>query len=156
MFDSAFFNPGRPLARCAIRFLYCFALVMIALILVRGVIGGVRAMAGPPPAASGAMMPGGPPPGAPAAEPGAGPRAMMPPGMARPGMRGPGFMRPGMRRGLLGPGPLMRRLPPPVLGVILILFALLRAAVMWAVVRVLAEIALTILDLRKAFPAASN
>jgi hypothetical protein len=50
----------------------------------------------------------------------------------------------------------MRDLPPPIFGAILILFAALRAAVMWAVVRVLAELALAILDLRKAFPAAAS
>jgi len=149
MFESAFFNPGRPLARCAIRFLYCVGLVLIALMLVRGVVVGVRAMSGPPPAATGAMMPGAsqPPPGSSAAAP-AGPQMMRPDTM-RPGMMRPGFMRNPMRRGPLGLGPWARALPPPVIGLILILLAALRAAVMWAVIRVLAEVALAILDMAR-------
>jgi hypothetical protein len=136
------FNLDKSMGPCLIKALYIAALVVIALGLLRGIVGGVRMMSGPPPAPVAAVMPPG------AAAPG------MPPQMAPGAMPGnrPGFVFGPRGRRFAGPprpgfmaGPLLRGWPPAALGAARIVFALLRALVMAMVIRVLAEMGLGIL-----------
>jgi hypothetical protein len=135
-----------------LRCLYTVALVLILIGTALGIVRGVRVMTAPPPPSPPAMA---------AAAPGAAaPTAPMPPPMAgrrmgpRMGM-GPGMgPRMGMRRGFgrfhRRPGPLwMRGMPPAARGGILILFALFRGIVALLVVRVLAEMGLAVLSLKR-------
>jgi hypothetical protein len=140
---SALFNLNKSLAPCLVRALYCVALVVIALGLLRAVVVGVEVMNRPPPAQmagapgtppqpmAGQPMPGGPAAGAEQGRPDFGPR-------------GPRFMRPRLRPIIPG-APWLRSWPPVALGALRIVLALLRAAVMVMVVRILAEMALGIL-----------
>jgi len=90
--SNAFFSLERPLAPRLIQYLYCIALVLIAVMTVAGVVRGVRIMArpAPPPITAAAPAPNAAP------DANAPPRPMPPP----PGMRGRRFgMGPGMRPG---------------------------------------------------------
>jgi hypothetical protein len=138
LFQSPLFNLNKPLARCFVQALYCVALVLIALGLLRGIVQGARMMSGPPPA----VMAQAPPPAA-APVPGAPAMAMPPP--RRPGFGPPGRRFRGPRPGFVMGGGLLRGMPPPVLGAARILGALFVAAVMTMVVRVLAELANAVL-----------
>lgn len=139
LFKMSFFNLNKPLAPCFLQALYGIALVLIALGLLRGVVGGIHMMSPPPPAVVAQSAPPAPNAAMPAAPP---PRAIggerRYPGM---GPRGRRFGRPGFMMG----GPLLRGMPPPVLGAARILGALFVAAVATMLVRVLAEIAGAIL-----------
>lgn len=144
MFASVF-NLDKPIGPCLIRALYCVALVVIALGLLREVVGGVRMMSGPPaPAMAMAGPPSSPAMGAPANPPpplvGGERRG---PGFGPPPRRyrGPPFTRPGFMMG----GPMLRGWPPAALGALRIVLALLRALVVGMVIRVLAEIGLAVL-----------
>ena len=140
--SNAFFSLERPLAPRLIQYLYCLALVLIAVMTVAGVVRGVRIMARaePPPVSAPAAN------GAPAAAPDA--NAAPRPDAMRPDMRGRRFGGPGM-----GPrrfrGPMMLRgMPPAVRGGAFVVLVLLRALIGWMVVRILAEMGSTILKLR--------
>ena len=144
--SNAFFCLERPLAPRLIQYLYCIALVVIAVMAVAGVVRGVRIMARPaPPPISAAAPNAAPQPGAVQPGPGMGPRM---------GMRGRRFGGPGMGPGM-GPrrmrGPMMLRgMPPAVQGGAFLVLVLLRALIAWMVVRILAEMGATILKLRPA------
>src|SRR5581483_12453018 len=88
------FNLNKPLGPCLVQALYCIALVLIALGLLRGIVGGVRMMSAPVPI----MAAANPAPPATAQVP-ANPPAMRPPRPGRFGFRGRPFRGP--------PGPLM-------------------------------------------------
>jgi hypothetical protein len=150
---NAFFCVSRPIGARLIQYLYCIALVLIAFGLVHGVISGARMMGRTMPPRSAASAAATPDAAGPAAQqqaqgqppgPGMGMRRFRGP---RPGMMGPRMMGPGrfMRgRGMM----MMRGMSPPVRGMIMILLALLRAAIAWMVVRVLAEIGTAILAMK--------
>ncbi len=140
--SSAFFNIARPMAPRLIQCLYYVALVLIALGLLRGIVGGVQMMRAPAPVttASGpSMAPQGQTAGPAAGQPGMGQF----PGPRRPGMRRRGFGGPFMR-GLA----FLRGAAPPLRAGVFIFLVLLRAVIGWMVVRILAEIGATILSLR--------
>ncbi len=132
------FALNTSLAARLIRCLYIVALILIAIMVILGVVRGVRIMtftprpmpaaAGAPPA-PGAAMPA-PPQGAMPAQPGR--RMMMMRRFRRPGMMGPrapfGFGR-----------------NPALAGAFAIFMTLLRGAIMLMVVRILAEIGLAVL-----------
>ncbi len=120
-----------------IRWLYCIALVLIAVMVVLGVARGVRTMLRPPMAP---IAMNGPPPGMMA--PSAGQQSMMPRGERRMMM-----MRQGMgRRDAMGPGGMFGMGRNPILaGGFTILFALLRGLIVLFVVRILAEVGLAVL-----------
>jgi len=142
-------NLNAPMGAKLIRILYCIALVLIALMVVSGIVGGVRTMMRPAPQAqTAAATPPAQPPAPPlpqAANPG---RPDFGPGNfrrgfgRRPGMRGP-MMGGRMMRGPFMMGRMM--LPPPLLGALRILIALFRGMIALMVIRVLAEIGTAIL-----------
>ena len=143
---------NQPMGVRLIRILYCIALVLIAIMVVSGIVGGVRTMMRPAPQAQAAMAtPDAGSPAAPAPQP---PQAMNPgrpdfgPGnfrrrFGRPGMRGP------MMDGRMMRGPFIMgvRLSPPLFGALRILFALFRGLIAVMVIRVLAEIGTAILTM---------
>lgn len=143
-------NLNNPVAPRLVQILYWIALLLIALGLLRGIVGGVRMMAMPAPVAAVATVAAPANSAAPAAT---APAAPGNPPAALPGRRGPGFGfrgrrfhggPPFSRPGFMMGGP-MRGLPLPVLGGLRILGALIGALVLPMVVRVLAEIANAIL-----------
>jgi hypothetical protein len=117
-----------------IRCLYIVALILIAVMVVLGVVRGVRIMTFTPPPRPAAAAPpsadAAPAPAPQAAAPNR--RMMMDRRMRRPGMMGP--------RAPFGLGR-----NPAVAGIFVIFFALLRGAIALMVVRILAEIGLAIL-----------
>jgi hypothetical protein len=137
-------NLDNALAPRLIRCLYIVALVLITVMVVLGLVRGVRTMSRPPlppPAMMGGAAPNAPAPDATASQP------------PQPGMMGPGqrrmmmdrrFGRPGFR----GPRPMapfgMGR-NPVLAGVWIILGTLLRGAIGLMVVRILAEMGLAVL-----------
>lgn len=131
------FALNNSLASRLIRCLYIVALILIAIMVIVGVVRGVRIMTFTPrpiPAAAGA-------PPAPGTATPAPPRSAMP---AQPGRRMMMLRRFGpRRRGPLGMGLLPRN--PAVAGAITIFMTLLRGAIMLMVVRILAEIGLAVL-----------
>ena len=140
------FALNNSLAARLIRCLYIVALILIAIMVILGVVRGVRIMTFTPrpmPAAAGA------PPSAQATQPPA-PGAAMP---ARPqGARhmGPGrrmmMMRRFRRPGMMGPrAPFGFGRNPALAGAFAIFMTLLRGAIMLMVVRILAEIGLAVL-----------
>ena len=153
--SNAFFSLERPLASRLIQYLYCIALVLIAVMTVAGVVRGVRTMArpAPPPISTAAPAPNAapdanvtPPAGAPRPGPGMRGRRFGGPGMG-PGM-GPRGIGP---RRLMGRGPMMMRgMPPVVRGGVIVILVLLRALIAWMVIRILAEMGATILRLKPA------
>ena len=143
-------NLDNSLAARLIRCLYIVALILITVMVILGLVRGVRVMSRPPfprPAMANAAAPTAAPSTAPDAT------APRPPG---PGMMGPGqrrmmmgrrFGRPGFRGprplGPLGLGPLSRN--PIWAGIAIIIGTLLRGAIVLMVVRVLAELGLAVL-----------
>lgn len=135
-------NLNNSIAPRLIRCLYIVALVVITVMVVLGLVRGLRVMSRPPP----------PPPAmANAATPAPSPDAAAP-GPPRPGMMGPGQRRMMMDRrgrpGFRGPRPIgpfgIGR--NPVLGGLWIIFGtLLHGAIGLMVVRILAEIGLAVL-----------
>lgn len=131
-------NLNKPLGPCLVQALYCIALVLIALGLLRGIVGGVRVMSAAPPAVvSAAAVPQAAIPAAPAPPPAFVGGERRYPGFGPRGRRFPGPPRP-----MMG---MLRGAPAPVLGALRILGALFAALVAFMVVRVLAEIAGAIL-----------
>ena len=147
-------NLDNALAPRLIRCLYTAALILITVMVVLGVVRGVRIMSRPP------LPPAAMATGAPAA---AAPDAAAPPqpGMMDPGMMsrrmGPGMMAPGMNRrmmmdrrfgrrpmGPMGFGPLPMR-NPIAAGAIVIFGTLLRGAIILMIVRILAELGIAVL-----------
>ncbi len=131
-------NLDTPIAPRLIRCLYTVALVAIAIITAIGIARGVIIMTRPAPTPITATAPPSPPaalPGQPA------PPAAMPGGrMGRP------FLGP-RRFGRRGPlmGPALRGASPILVGAVRIVLVLLRALVMLLVVRILAEMGLSVL-----------
>jgi hypothetical protein len=140
------FALNNSLASRLIRCLYIVALILIAIMVVLGVVRGIRIMTFTPrpmPAAAGA------PPAPDAGQPTA-PRTGMMQGNGRMMMQGPANRRMMMMRrfgprprGPLGMGFLPRN--PQFAGLIVVLMTLLRGAIMLMVVRILAEIGLAVL-----------
>jgi len=142
--SSAFFNIARPIAPRLIQCLYYIALVLIALGLLRGLVGGVQMLRAPAPVIT-ASAPSTGPQGQSAEPPAVAPGAGQFPGPRRPGMRRRGFGGPLISR----PGPaFLRGAAPPLRAGAFIFLVLLRAVIGWMVVRILAEIGATILSLR--------
>jgi len=143
-------NVNSPMAPRLVQILYWIALVLIALGLLRGIVGGVRTMTRPMPAQ--ATMAAPPSPGAMSS---AGTPAPNTSQARMPSRRGPGlgynrfryFRRPGFagRSALSMGGPIMRGMGMPALGGWRILLALIRAVIAVMLVRVFAEIANAIL-----------
>jgi hypothetical protein len=132
---SDIFTLRSSIAPRLIRCLYIVALVLIAIMVVLGVVRGIRIMSFTP-----RPMPviGAPPPGATPSTP---PQTAMPP---RPGNRM--MMRRFRRPGMMGPrAPFGLGRNPVAAGAFTIFFALLRGAITLLVVRILAEIGLAIL-----------
>jgi hypothetical protein len=145
-----------PMAPRLIRILYAIAIILIALGVLRGVAGGVMTMMRPPHQAAMAAQPGrnadqnaattAQPPSTPQnaqanpmRQPGFGPGRFR----RGPGMGGPRFMH--RRRGPMMLGPVMRGMPPAVVGAVRILLVLLHGFILLLIVRVLAEIGIAIL-----------
>jgi len=137
-------NLDNALAPRLIRCLYTAALILITVMVVLGVVRGVRIMSLPPllPAV---MANSAPAPAAPdaAAPPQSG---MMDPGMNRRMMMDRRFGRRPM--GPMGFGPLPMR-NPMLAGIIVIFGTLLRGAIILMIVRILAEIGLAILAMQR-------
>ena len=139
-------NLNVPMAPRLIRILYVIAIILIALGVLRGVAGGVMTMTRPPHqaamaapadqntspnAATASQTPSAPQDAQanPMRRPGFGPGRFR----RGPGMGGPRFMhRP---RGPMMLGPMMRGMPPAVMGAVRILLVLLHGFVMLLVVR---------------------
>ncbi len=127
-----------------IRCLYIAALILITVVVVLGVLRGVRMISRPPlpPAAVTSSA---------APDAATTPQGMMGRRMG-PGMMGPGMMGPGMNRGMMmnrrfGRGPRMFGMGrnPMLAGLFVILSALLRGVIALMVVRILAEMGLAVL-----------
>lgn len=130
---SDIFTLQNSIAARLIRCLYIVALVLIAVMVILGVVRGIRIMSFTPRPPATATMSGSPP-AAGTMMPAPPPNAMGPRRMDRMMMRGRGPRAPfGMGRN------------PAVAGVFTILFALLRGAIAVMVVRILSEIGLAIL-----------
>jgi len=130
------FALNNSLASRLIRCLYTVALILIAIMVVLGVMRGIRIMTFTPrpvPAVAGA-------PPAPGATIPAPPQAAMPMRPGRRIMMQRRFRRPGMMRAPFGFGR-----NPAVAGAFTIFLTLLRGAIMLMVVRILAEIGLAVL-----------
>ena len=135
-----------------IRCLYIVALILIAIMIVFGVVRGVRVM-GRAPTLPPAMTDNGAPnaaaPSADAPPSAEAPQALRPGMMGPRGMMGRRFMME-RRMGMMGrPGPFGMGRNPAVAGAFLILGALLRGVIALMVVRILAEIGLAILAMGK-------
>ena len=137
-------NLDNALAPRLIRCLYTAALILITVMVVLGVVRGVRIMSLPPllPAvmANSAPAPAAPDAAAPP-QPG-----MMDPGMNRRMMMDRRFGRRPM--GPMGFGPLPMR-NPMLAGIIVIFGTLLRGTIILMIVRILAEIGLAILAMQR-------
>jgi len=135
---SDIFTLKNSIAIRLIRCLYIVALILIALMVVLGVVRGIRIMSFTPrPPATVTMS--GSPSAAGAVQPAQPPTAMGPRRMNRMMM----MRRPGMMMGPRAPFGLGRN--PVAAGAFVIFFALLRGAIAVMVVRILAEIGLAIL-----------
>lgn len=130
-----------PIAARLIRCLYMLVLILIAILVILGLVRGVRTMMRtPPPPRPAIAQTEAPAPGAtaPAPRPAARPARRFGPFMDRR------FARPGFRR----PGP---RIPfglgrnPIALGILIIIATLVRGAIALMVVRILAEMGLAVL-----------
>jgi hypothetical protein len=135
---SNILNLDTPIAHRLIRCLYTVALVVIAIVTVMGVARGVILMTRPAPiSAAASAAPTAAPPAAATGQP-------APPTALPAGPRGRPFFRP---RRLGGPlmSPIFRGAPPALVGLVQIVLVLLRALVMLLVVRILAEMGLSVL-----------
>lgn len=142
MSTGNFLTLEKPMAPFLVRVLYGVALALILLGLIAGVIGGIRMMTHVPMSRPGDMARmdlGGAAPLQ--AAPGVAPSDVQMPGRGRHhfGMRG-------HRRGALFG--MLRGQPPAVIGGARILLALLRAALLLLVARILAELSLAVLARR--------
>jgi hypothetical protein len=144
---AAILTLEKSIAPKLLRCLYIVALVLIVIGTALGVVRGVRRMTAPMPLPPPAMVQGVQNPAPPVAGQPMGPRMGQGMGqMTGPMRRGPrGFMRP---RRMREPG-WMRGLPPAAAGGLIVLFALLRGIIALFVVRVLAEMGLAVLSLKR-------
>ena len=132
---------SNPIAAQLIRCLYILVLVLIAILVIFGLVRGVRTMMRTPPPPRPAIAQTEAPAAAAPAGPGMmqAPMQTQRPAMMRRRFDQPGFRRPGPRLGFgLGRNPV-------IAGIFIIIATLLRAAIALMVVRILAEMGLAVL-----------
>jgi len=129
-------NLNNSMATRLIRCLYFAALILILVMVILGLLRGARIMSRP------AMMP---PAMAANGAPSDATPAPQPPQMGMPGRDGRRFMMERRMRGFGRPGPFGMGRNPILSGIFVIVWTLVRGAIVLMIVRILAELALAIL-----------